>query len=197
MNMADLLVAYLEQMGVEYVFGIPGGAIEPLYDAQNPASVTYQVQLFAADPRAYDQSPSTATGAALAASTGGLILPFSFPVTFGGDPAGGLASGTNAGNRPTPPTLRLYGQMTNPVIGLVGTGSAIVVTGSIDAGDYLDIDVGAKTVLLNGATDERSLIDFSLSTWYELPTGDWSCQVYADSFDGSARLDVLWRNAYA
>ncbi len=30
---ADLIVAYLEQLGIEYVFGIPGGAIEPLYDA--------------------------------------------------------------------------------------------------------------------------------------------------------------------
>jgi acetolactate synthase-1/2/3 large subunit len=33
MDMADLLVAYLEQLGVEFVFGIPGGAIEPLYNA--------------------------------------------------------------------------------------------------------------------------------------------------------------------
>lgn len=32
-EMADLLVAYLEQIGVEYVFGIPGKAIEPLFDA--------------------------------------------------------------------------------------------------------------------------------------------------------------------
>ncbi|MBI3902612.1 MAG: thiamine pyrophosphate-binding protein [Nitrosomonadales bacterium] len=32
-EVADILVAYLEQMGVEYVFGIPGGAIEPLYNA--------------------------------------------------------------------------------------------------------------------------------------------------------------------
>ena len=30
---ADLVVNYLEQLGVEYVFGIPGGAIEPLFDA--------------------------------------------------------------------------------------------------------------------------------------------------------------------
>lgn len=29
----DLLVRYLEQIGVEYVFGVPGGAIEPLYNA--------------------------------------------------------------------------------------------------------------------------------------------------------------------
>lgn len=32
-DIADLLVAYLEQMGVKYVFGVPGGAIEPLYNA--------------------------------------------------------------------------------------------------------------------------------------------------------------------
>jgi acetolactate synthase-1/2/3 large subunit len=32
-QVADLIVAYLEQMGIEYVFGVPGGAIEPLYNA--------------------------------------------------------------------------------------------------------------------------------------------------------------------
>ncbi len=30
---ADLIVACLERIGVEYVFGVPGGAIEPLYNA--------------------------------------------------------------------------------------------------------------------------------------------------------------------
>ncbi|HEV2609795.1 MAG TPA: thiamine pyrophosphate-binding protein [Noviherbaspirillum sp.] len=32
-EVADLLIAYLEQIGVEYIFGVPGGAIEPLYNA--------------------------------------------------------------------------------------------------------------------------------------------------------------------
>lgn len=32
-QIADLIVAYLEQLGIEAVFGIPGGAIEPLYNA--------------------------------------------------------------------------------------------------------------------------------------------------------------------
>tara|TARA_R110002074_G_scaffold228259_2_gene399892 strand:+ start:85204 stop:87042 length:1839 start_codon:yes stop_codon:yes gene_type:complete len=32
-NTCDLLIRYLEEMGVEYIFGIPGGAIEPLYNA--------------------------------------------------------------------------------------------------------------------------------------------------------------------
>lgn len=43
---ADVLVAYLRELGVEFVFGIPGGAIEPLYNAlarsgpQGPRAVT-------------------------------------------------------------------------------------------------------------------------------------------------------------
>lgn len=32
-DIADLLIAYLEQLGIEYIFGVPGGAIEPLYNA--------------------------------------------------------------------------------------------------------------------------------------------------------------------
>lgn len=32
-DLGDLVMAYLRQLGVEYVFGIPGGAIEPLYNA--------------------------------------------------------------------------------------------------------------------------------------------------------------------
>lgn len=32
-EVAELLVAYLDLIGVEYVFGIPGGAIEPFYNA--------------------------------------------------------------------------------------------------------------------------------------------------------------------
>src|SRR3982751_5009452 len=30
---AELIVSYLEQIGVQAVFGVPGGAIEPIYDA--------------------------------------------------------------------------------------------------------------------------------------------------------------------
>ena len=33
LELGDLLVGYLEQLDVKYVFGVPGGAIEPLYNA--------------------------------------------------------------------------------------------------------------------------------------------------------------------
>ncbi len=37
-DLADLLVEQLEQIGVEYIFGVPGGAIEPLYNAMARSS---------------------------------------------------------------------------------------------------------------------------------------------------------------
>lgn len=33
MTVADMLVAYLNSIGIEYIFGVPGGAAEPRYDA--------------------------------------------------------------------------------------------------------------------------------------------------------------------
>ncbi|MCJ8320517.1 MAG: thiamine pyrophosphate-binding protein [Colwellia sp.] len=33
LDYADLILEYLHQLGVEYVFGVPGGSIEPLYNA--------------------------------------------------------------------------------------------------------------------------------------------------------------------
>jgi acetolactate synthase I/II/III large subunit len=38
LNVADLLVAYLEQLGIDVIFGIPGGAIEPLFNAMARSS---------------------------------------------------------------------------------------------------------------------------------------------------------------
>lgn len=32
-EIAELIIRYLEQLNIDYVFGIPGGAIEPIYDA--------------------------------------------------------------------------------------------------------------------------------------------------------------------
>lgn len=37
-TLADLILAYLSSVGVEYIFGVPGGAIEPLYNSLARAS---------------------------------------------------------------------------------------------------------------------------------------------------------------
>ena len=39
MNAAEVIVSYLEKHAVEYVFGVPGGAIEPLNNALHKSTI--------------------------------------------------------------------------------------------------------------------------------------------------------------
>jgi len=47
---ADLIVDYLENLGVEFVFGVPGGAIEPLYNALARRARQQNVSLWNSQP---------------------------------------------------------------------------------------------------------------------------------------------------
>lgn len=175
-----------------------------LADALDPpitavgAYLVYQAQLLAEDPRAYSQDETSATGIALSVSGGGLTFPLTFPFTFATS-GGGTVSIAIAGNRPTPPRYRIYGAITDPQIVILGADSTrIVLSGAISAGDYLDIDVNARTVLLNGETNYAQLIEPSTTTWAELPAGETTnFQLVGSDFDANARLDVFARDAYA
>lgn len=161
------------------------------------AELKYQVQFFAEDPRAYSQSLVTATGNSLSVASGGATFPRTFPVAFNPS-GGGIAVFTNAGNRPTPPTLRIYGTCQDPQILLLGTSGKIALTGTIGAGDYLELNAAERTIKLNGATNRLNMLDAANTTWFELPANSSSSlQLIAASFDTSARLDVLARSAYA
>jgi Siphovirus-type tail component, C-terminal domain len=175
------------------------------------ADLTYQAQFFAEDPRAYSQTLQTVSSTALSVLGGGLIFdgPVEFfpgygtatrgalfPWTFTSS-GGGTVSFTNAGNRPTPPVFQAYGMCVNPQIVLSGTGLRLMFNGTIAAGDYLEIDIAKRTVMLNGATNRLNFYDGANSTWFELPAGTSNLQLVAASFDSNAMLKVIGRSAYA
>lgn len=160
-----------------------------------PNALFYAAQLLAADPRAYSQALTTATGLTLGFSAGGLTFNRTFNITFGGT-AGGTVAVNNVGNRPSPPVFRLYGGCTNANIILVGSGKQISLTGNIANGDYLEIDVQARTMKLNGTSTALSYLNPVSTTWFELPTGTSTIQAIATAFDTTARCDVLYRSAY-
>lgn len=173
------------------------GDVQPELGPGRVPLLRYQAQLRAEDPRAYSQAQSVITGAALSAAAGGLTIPFLIPFTFN-ESSGGEATVTNNGNRPTPPVFRIYGQVTSPSILLVGSSPTkqIAFTGSVGAGDYLEVDVANRTVLLNGTTNRINLLNFASTTWYELPVGTSTIQLQGTNFDGTARVDVYKRDAY-
>jgi hypothetical protein len=126
------------------------GELEPPVEV-GPNILAYQAQLLAQDPRAYSQTESSTTGAPLASAPGGWTFPRTLSITFSSSTAGG-ASVENLGNRPTPPIFRVYGQVVNPQILLVGTDYRIALTGTISAGDYLEVDVQNRSITVNGTT---------------------------------------------
>lgn len=163
--------------------------------AEGGKLLRYQAQFRASDPRAYSQTETTATGAVLSAAAGGLVFPDPFAWTFGAS-GGGIASVTNSGDIPTPPVLRIYGAISTPTVRLVETGETISLTGSVSAGDYLELDVAERTVKLNGSASRLNLLDYSATTWFELPVGVSTLRLLGASFDANARLDVLYRPAF-
>lgn len=173
------------------------GPLEPVLDP-TPRRVNYQLQLLAEDPRAYTQILTTAIGAALSLAAGGKVYPYSYPRAYN-QSSGGETVVTNVGNRPTPAIFRVFGRATSPRVRLVGTDppQEIVLSGEVATGDFLELDVFRRTVKLNGATNRLNLLQPADTTWFELPPGNSTVQLLANNFDVSARVDVIFRGAYA
>jgi hypothetical protein len=161
------------------------------------AMLTFQVQFFAEDPRAYSQELTTAVGDVLSLSSGGKVYPRVYPRTYSPS-SGGVVVIANAGNRPTPPILRIYGRCVNPQILRLDSDDRIVLNGTVPAGSYLDLDADSRTILLDGTTNRANFYDPGNSSWFDLPKNSTSnLRLIAGEFDGSAHLEVLARSAYA
>lgn len=196
----DTLLKWSEPSGLDLQRVVRLDSLEDPKLEESAAILRYQASFFAEDYRAYSQTLTTATGNVLAAASGGLVMPFTFPIRFAIS-GGGTVSFNNTGNRATPPIWRIYGYCVNPQIVFLGdtVGRRLVLNGTVPAGSYLEMDMFNRTVRMNGssAQSRANFFDASLSTWWELPVGMSNYQMVAADFDGVARLDCLARAAYA
>lgn len=161
-----------------------------------PNLIRYQLVLRPADPRSFAQTPTAVDGSFLSASGGGLSFPITFPITF--TPAGGsVASFVVGGTDDTPPVFRIYGFATNPSLRLLSTGEQIFINGQVDAGRFLVVDVDAREVRLDDGTPRNNLFDFERSSWFELPPGPQTVQMFASNFDATAHPQIWFSAAFA
>ncbi|GAC1610348.1 MAG: hypothetical protein NVS3B26_16620 [Mycobacteriales bacterium] len=105
--------------------------------------------------------------------SGGLILPQALPLVFSVGPVQGTAQVAVGGTVPAFPVIDIYGPCTNPVFRVVTTGAQIKLNVSINSGDFVRVDCGARTISLNGVASQSlySQLDFATSTWLTLPLG--------------------------
>lgn len=162
---------------------------------------TFQLQLYAADPTTYGQTLYTVASSALAASAPGTFtFPFSFPIGFGGASGGGIATVLNAGNAPSWPIVRIYGQITAPSIINVTTGLYVSLPGlTLSTGQYAEIDMRRETIRLNGAASSplTQYLDNTLSNFWPLPANTSVVQLTGTGFDANALASVIYRDGYA
>lgn len=96
--------------------------------------------------------------------------------------------------------MRLYGACADPVITNQTTGQVLELDNvTLAAGQYLEIDMGAKTVLFNGnpTLSFYGRVNFATSDWWELQPGPNALTVGAASLDGSCELSLFWTERFA
>lgn len=170
------------------------GASEPVLEGGS-SRVRYQLQLSAADPRAYSTTLTTATGA-----------------TFG---TSGLTLFTNSGNRPTPALIRIYpsntGNLTSALVTNLGAPGGPYPVGQIQctsdaiaagSGNYLEIDLATRsaTLVTSGITrtPRNDMINSASTRWFEgFEPGVSTLGCSGSGSTTNARVDVLGRSAYA
>lgn len=159
------------------------------------AYVPYQAQVEQLDPRAYAQVEAIRKSGTPIDSTGGFGFPFSFPFGFS-ENAETSVEVTNAGEVETPPTIRIYGPVSNPRY-VNEAGAQIKIIGDVEYGSYLEIDHGARTVKVNGIASAMRFLDAPESTFFELDPGAQVISMYVDSYGAGSYLEVRSRDAYA
>jgi len=122
----------------------------PIQAPFNPGEVTignFRIELVAEDPVLYSQTETTTE------------------ITF----TAGSGTVTNGGNSPVYPTVRIYGEVTNP--GLVNTTLGLTLSFSgltIAAGHYIEIDMLNETIKYDGSTNYYSYVNSDDFSWLKV-----------------------------
>jgi hypothetical protein len=116
--------------------------------------------------------------------------------------ASGAGSATltcrNHGNWETFATVTLSGAWTNPVIINAQTGQEFRLTGGsglvTGSADTLVVDMQAKTVVLNGVTNNYDKVAFPASSWISIDPGDNALSATGGAPAATWRVD--WRDSW-
>ena len=158
----------------------------------NQASIA--IELTAPDPLIYSTVLKTSS-AGLPSPIAGRTFPITFPTTFGAS-TGGSMSVTNAGNYTTAPVITITGPVTNPIVTFTSTGAFMALTITLANTDVLVIDMGARTVTLNGTAYRFNTV-VTGSSWWGIPPGTWSIGVASsDSAPVTALFSTAYRDAW-
>ncbi|MFJ1581789.1 hypothetical protein ACIOC1_00430 [Streptomyces sp. NPDC088197] len=171
---------------------------KPLVQRQGPVDADVSLLMTAGDPRRYAVD-AQAGSTPLASTTGGLTVPYTVPYTLAAVTVSGQVDCLNSGSIETRPVLVIDGPVSQPtVLAQMPDGTVIPMIYSQDlgTGDRLLIDIGAKTVTLNGTVSRRRFLALPLGWPTIPPAAVVSFRFTAVTYNADALLTVRWRSAW-
>lgn len=150
------------------------------------------LRFIAHDPVWYNPTLKTVT-LDLSTSTGQLVFPITFPISFGNISSTGV-SVAYAGNWQSYPTIYIYGPIDQPVITNVTTGEIIALAAAIPAGDIVTITLafGAKSIINLAGTDLIATVTASSNFGtFHLEPGNNLFTIAGNSIDPAVTKFVL------
>lgn len=132
--------------------------------------IPFQIQILCEDPRLYTPKIVSRSTTLIAVVTTGRSYPKTYPLLYGGAVSSNGLSVTLNGNRETPGKLRIDGPVVNPQIIFDTTGSTLSFKLTVPTGSYLEVDLGAKSVLMNGSSSVRGSMTLD-GGWFMMQPG--------------------------
>lgn len=149
----------------------------------------FSLSLLAPDPRKYAAALQT-LNLVLPVSTGGLVWPVTYPVTWTGVTTNSTGTVVNDGTWDSPPVLTVTGPCPPCRITNLTTSQSLRVVDAVSAGQELVIDVAAGTATVEGQSRRV------LGSWWSLVPGENTIAFSADGYDAGAALTVEFRSAW-
>lgn len=133
--------------------------------------VEFTIQFKASDPRKYSAEMHNISAQLAGKSEWGRRYPRQFYYTYGDVPPDGTIYANNNGDYHTYGVIRISGPVTNPSLLHVESNSTLKFNIVLGVDDYLDVNLRARTVRLNGKQFKRSSLTTD-STWFTLGPGE-------------------------
>lgn len=148
----------------------------------------WSAQVIALDPRKFGAAVSGS--AFLPSTTGGLTVPFTVPFAVDAVTVSGQVSLFNPGNTAGPVSLRVDGPCVGPVVTHVSSGLSLVFSSSLvlGAGEWLDVDMEAHSVLANGQASRSGWV--TSRGWSAFDPGANTWAFTAAEHDPASKLTV-------
>lgn len=176
--------------GDEYVIYANISDLNMVYQPGGKMS-DYKIDLIAGDPLFYSTDAGEIQTASIdRVEQGGYVTPYILPVSWDSGSAPTIVN--NSGSEIAYPVITLSDSAANPVLTNQATGEIFGLDINMVDGDEVIIDMGNRTVTLNGANIINNMT--SDSTWFALAVGDNPLTLDSDSGSDNISGLIEWRN---